>query len=325
MKFSELQGNSANPGLIFVPELIELRGLNEPVAIGEFAQLRRVDGIHKSQLKTILQPYIQLRGIWGINPWESEEIPQPVGGPQIVPIATDEEQQYWVLMNWRKLYDGPLNWAVELADPSLTPVLGLMNPGASQSGFVNRHAIFNWLDDRLPMGKKIISPEDINEIEKIVSILVSFEQNQNPDFYFIHKALADFDDIKSVTSRKPLYVVGLFSIIESLLATDQANKSGKSISHQLREKISLMNYRFQSPLLLSDFFGNSKDLQLGKVVSKLYDYRSDIAHGNSPDFKNGLGILVNHESVCRFLHTLVRRLIIQAVKEPELMRDLRKC
>jgi hypothetical protein len=325
MKMSELPGNLANPGFIFVPELIELRDLTEPVCIGEFARLHRVNSVHKDQLRALLEPYIGMRRLNGINPWEYAEVTLPEGGIKFVPISNHEEQQYWVLTNWRKLRDTPLHLALELADPSITPVLGLSNPGVTQSGYVNRHAIFNWLDDKFLAERKTISPDDVKEIENALDLLIKFEQNQDPDFSFIHKALQDFADIKSVARRKPLYVVGLFSIIESLLTTDQAGVTGKSLNHQLREKISLMSHRFQAPLMLSDFFGKSTTLQLGTVVKKLYEYRSDVAHGNGSDFGKDLAALVNHDSVCKFLHALVRRLILRAIQEPDLIRDLKRC
>jgi hypothetical protein len=325
MNLSDIPGNRSNPGFLFVPEVIELCELTEPVRIGEFAELHRVKPGHKLQLRQVLEPYIQMRRFGGINPWEYAELPLSKGEIEFAPILAPEEHQYWVITNWRKLADRPLQWALELADPSVTPVLSLMNPGVSSSGHVDSHAIFNWLAENIRAQRKVIGRGQISGIEEVLTLLLNFEQNSDPDFAFIHKALRDFTDLKMVAKRRPLYVVGLFSIIESLLTTPQEGATGKSLSHQLQEKISLVSKRFRSPLVLANHFAKSETLQLKMIVKKMYQYRSDIAHGNVADFEKSLTVLISHASVCDFLHTLVRRLIVQAIQEPDLIRDLKSC
>src|SRR3546814_527523 len=137
--------------------------------------------------------------------------------------------------------------------------------------------------------------------------------------------MRDFCGLKEITKQAPLYAVGLFAIIELLLTSQQDIATGKSLNHQLQEKLTLANNRFHEALPLVDYFGTTDPPQFKTVVKKLYQYRSDIAHGNVTDFAKDLAILDSHRNVVEFLHALVRRLILLAVREPVLVRDLKAC
>jgi hypothetical protein len=67
-------------------------------------------------------------------------------------------------------------------------------------------------------------------------------------------------------------------------------------------------------------FGNADQ---GKIWSKLYAYRSCIAHGGNADFQSTLQILKTADTSKTFLETSVKRLVRHALVEPELVLDLR--
>lgn len=326
MKMSELPGNANDPSFIFFPEIIELEELEEPVQIGQHAVLHKATPSQKTVLRELLQPYVDMRmRFCSISPWEHESVPLEDGSTEYRYIVDPDHHQYWVVTHWRRIFDLVLEQAMELADPSLTPVISLMRPTLMSSGALNRHAILNWLHDNIQIEKRILAPKHIHQMERAFHLLSDFEQRDEPNLAFIHKALRDFADLKYVPKRKPLYVVGLFSIIESLIAANQEGTTGKSLNHQLQEKLTLMNNRFFERVDPADYFGKSDALQYKTVIKKLYQYRSDIAHGNVSDFSKDLKVLENHGAVCTFLHTLTRRLILEALQEPELMRDLKAC
>lgn len=322
---SDLPVDPANPGIIFFPEIITLQSLSEPVAIGEHARLERADDVIRNRLKELLHPYIQIRRLFGINPWEYEELPGQQGSTVFKPILDPSQHQFWVIRYWRKLYDKPLMQALELADPGLTPVAALFKPLEDMSGTVETHAIINWLDDNLHAKRGDLGSAQTAEITRTTQLLINFESNSDTTLDFISKAINEFSDLKRVSKRMPIYVVGLFSIIELLLTTQQDKTTENSLSHQLKEKLTLIGNRFQEQVILTSYFPIATD-SFKSLITKLYSYRSKVAHGAIIEFNRGdMQGLGNHASVCEFLHALVRKLLLQAINEPVLFRDLKRC
>jgi hypothetical protein len=263
---TDFLGDPNTPAFIFIPELIELQGVSEPVAIGTHALLQRAPETHKLVIRDLLDPFIRARGIGGINPWEYEEIPNGPGSTRFELISAPENHQFWMVSHWRKLFDTLLELALELADPSVTPVISRLRVLGGSSGVVDGHAILNWLDENILARRRVIGPRQVKQIEVAFDILINFEGNDEPSIAFIHKALRDFIGLKRVSRRMPLYVVGLFSIIESLLTTNQTDTTGKSLNRQLQEKLTLMGNRFSETLELANFFGTGSLPPYKKVM-----------------------------------------------------------
>ena len=57
----------------------------------------------------------------------------------------------------------------------------------------------------------------------------------------------------------------------------------------------------------------------------MYLYRSNVAHGGTPDFSKELRLLVNHESALQLVKETVKAVIRQALNEPQLLLDLKDC
>lgn len=326
IKMSELPGEPDSPSLIFVPEQIKLQGLQSPVSIGTEARLLLAPEETRDALRIILDPHVRSTCHFNpINPWESEAVPIEQG-TEIRPIADPSRHQYWIVQHWRRSFDLQLRHALEIADPGLTPVIGLRNPRPVSSGFVNAHAILNWLDQNLVADSRDVGPKEIASIERTWKLLIDFEANGDPSFRFIKKAISDFFELKRVPARAPIYVVGLFAIIEMLLTTQQDKTTENSLSHQLKEKLSLFGNRFADPIVLNEHFPKAQQMSLKSVVSRLYGYRSKVAHGSDVDFSGGdMQVLESHEAVWKFLRVLVRKLLLQAVSEPALFRDMKSC
>lgn len=323
-KLSDFTGDADRPGLIFLAESIDLRGLEEPVLIGNEARLTRANSEIRAQLSRILEPHTKTRLMLHINPWESEGVPNDQG-VEIRPIADPSQHQYWIVQHWRQLFDLQLEHALELADPGLTPLISLTSPLQRPSGFINAHAILNWLEENFVAETRHMGPTELVSVERAWQLLIAFESQDEPSYQFVKKAIQDFADLKRVLARMPIYVVGLFSIIEMLLTTQQDKTTENSLSHQLKEKLTLLGNRFADPLVLKDHLPLTEGMDFKKVISKLYAYRSKVAHGSTLDFTGELKVLESHKAVCRFLRAVVRKLILQAVYEPALFRDLKSC
>jgi len=120
----------------------------------------------------------------------------------------------------------------------------------------------------------------------------------------------------------PLQILGYFAVLESIL-THAPNPDDRydSITRQIKQKLALLNRRWRPPLDYSAFSGLSHD----KVWSKMYAYRSAIAHGATPNFVGELSALGKAENSNVLISEAVRKTICQALEEPQLLADLRNC
>ncbi len=142
-------------------------------------------------------------------------------------------------------------------------------------------------------------------------------------FPHIRRALQRFDQLRWLPRRSEMVVIGLVSIIESLVShAPKLTDSADSLSHQLRTKLPLLRKRFICPLEHQDFFGEIDEENLWK---KLYAYRSKIVHGEDSRLSGELTILGKVESVIYFLRETSKRLLQLSLSEPQFVTDLRKC
>jgi hypothetical protein len=119
-----------------------------------------------------------------------------------------------------------------------------------------------------------------------------------------------------------LVLLGHFALIEALITHDP-HKLGDSLNHQLSNKMPLLMRRFDVPLNPSPHFAIDDPKTLWK---RLYEVRSIIAHGGRLNFKKGhLRELGDIDSVQSFVRTALKRLIVQAMYEPQFVFDLKAC
>ena len=119
---------------------------------------------------------------------------------------------------------------------------------------------------------------------------------------------------------KLYHALGVFAAIESLLTHDP-HAGYDSLTHQIREKMVLLDNRFGIRLDYSCFGGT----EARKTWQHLYAYRSAIAHGGMPDFKSKLSALRDEATAIAFLDRAAKTLLMHALKEPQLVLDLRTC
>lgn len=163
----------------------------------------------------------------------------------------------------------------------------------------------------MPLTRQIA--EEIPQIHtEIVATTSEFEE--------IRRSLDLFRQVSRMHGSDHLSVLGLFSVIESLL-THNPRGEYDSLGHQIRTKVLLLDKRFVRPIDYAAF-----DNVLPKTVwSKLYELRSRIAHGGQLDFKNSLKVLKDLNTSTDFLRQTTRRVLRHALVEPQLILDLRYC
>jgi hypothetical protein len=129
-------------------------------------------------------------------------------------------------------------------------------------------------------------------------------------------------ELKDLPRFSPLQILGYFAVLESVL-THAPNPDDRydSITRQIKQKLALLNKRWNPPLDYSAFPTLSHD----KVWSKMYAYRSAIAHGSTPNFAGELSALGKAENANLLISEAVKKTIYQTLEEPQLLADLQDC
>ena len=163
---------------------------------------------------------------------------------------------------------------------------------------------------------------DINEIISISKIYKQLKNNSDK-YTFIKHSINNFNSLKYINYDSDLLLVGYFSIIETLVThSPRLQESIDSISHQIVNKLNLLQKFFLRQINYNDYFENSNEDTIWK---KLYSYRSDIAHGNIVDFNKKYILLKSNENIKFFLIEIIKNLILLALDKSDLLNDLKKC
>ena len=114
-----------------------------------------------------------------------------------------------------------------------------------------------------------------------------------------------------------------FSILESMITHAPDPKDPyDSLTRQVRQKMLLIGRRCLIPVPYDVFdTGASPDT----LWTRLYEYRSKIAHGAPTDFSDKLQCLKNSEAALAFVARATVSVMRQALEEPDLITDLRAC
>lgn len=166
-------------------------------------------------------------------------------------------------------------------------------------------------------------PLEFNEqsLENLKRIFLKYNSLDRSKHEGILRAVELNGNIKRLSNINNLPILAFFMIIEMLLTHKPNDKElGDSLSHQIKTKIALLHSRLRQPLDYSAFGGIKPE----NVWSKLYTYRSKIAHGDHIDFVSGeLSPLKNQEVAYEFLCNAIRSLLAHAMEEPDLINSLK--
>jgi hypothetical protein len=169
-------------------------------------------------------------------------------------------------------------------------------------------------------------PFDFEHVAEIVELRAALNEKLYPT---IVNAIEMFRSL-DVNPPNPIKTLGYFAILESLLShAPRPNDSADSIVRQLKRNLILLNNRMDSQRNIG--FSEFREVKPETIISKFYDYRSAIAHGG--DTKSIIHSLANlHNGWTdipvelwpdRFLRRLVKRVLVHAMREPQLIIDLK--
>lgn len=121
---------------------------------------------------------------------------------------------------------------------------------------------------------KTISKADGEHISDIYARIKSHDHS----VLDLHSPFRQLLELKDLPHFSPLQILGYFAILESILTHQPAPEDRyDSITRQITRKLALLNKRWQPSLNYSDFGSATHE----KIWSKMYAYRSAIAHGAS--------------------------------------------
>jgi len=163
-----------------------------------------------------------------------------------------------------------------------------------------------------------INSTNLEMIRTIYSRIVAHGNNQ-PD---IKRVTSQLLDLKGLPTFSPLRFLGYFGLLEAVLThSPKLTDPYDSIGRQIKNKIVLLNNRLNPRIDYSPFGEATPET----IWSKMYSYRSKLAHGDPVNFSNDFQVLINYESALCLIKETVKAITRQTLIEPTLLIDLKNC
>jgi hypothetical protein len=138
----------------------------------------------------------------------------------------------------------------------------------------------------------------------------------------VKRLIGQLHGLEALPPDSPLFFLGYFAVLESLLVhPPKPTDPYDSITRQVKQKIALVSRRSKFAV----DYGSFGEARSDTVWTKMYKYRSELAHGGAPTFTEELQALGTHSRALHLLRQTVKMLIRQALVEPQLIADLREC
>jgi hypothetical protein len=257
---------------------------NLPADVGSGVTLRRPT---EFELKEIRQLLPSMSGRFGNHHlYECDFIGESDTRTKFVPISDPSNWHYYVLSDMQG------GTAVHNLEPTLvllSPSLDLSvrvlstkdTPDAQEKysgmGPAPAHVAERYYYHTGNPSRDVVGIEDFRRADSLRLRIAELDQS----FTFISKATSMMKDVRLVPQRSPLYVIGYFAVVESLIAhSPRLAESLDSISHQFQGKLSLLTNQLGMKNFVEEYFGEDK-----KIWKRLYSYRSALAHGNLINLK----------------------------------------
>lgn len=263
------------------------------------------------------------------NLWEaSRHDDQPVGGSperKFVPLPNDEWRYFVVMFSGLNSTLNELKIAFDLSPVELEVAFTVMQDAICEERMPsvgwNGDRLFHFLREAQWTDELFVdvSANDVLEINKVHDLLRSYDHT----LFGLKDFFLQMSQLKGLPYSSPLRFLGYFGILESLL-THLPNPKDPydSITRQVKKKLALLDHRWKPGIDYSNFGNANSDT----VWTRMYQYRSVIAHGGTADFSSGeLQVLKNSKNALRLLKETTKALIRQTLVEPQLIVDLKEC
>jgi hypothetical protein len=311
-------------GYVFVLTPIELREpCNQEVIAGH--RLVRADESQIDEIKQKIEQFNTNPFFNWVSPYENDIqiVPGSKAGEFSFPSKplAREDWRYWIIeFDGTNVELGELQSACELITNDLELGFHFTSHEGVGKGFGwNPSVLHTFFHEHKPVTCKLIDQAALAEINGNFYAIKALSN----DYEHISRALRRFHQLKWLPRSSEMVVIGLFSVIESLVShAPKLTESADSLGHQLRTKLPMLARQFHSDLNHANFFtGLSEE----KLWSKLYGYRSKIVHGEDSQLSGDLKDLKNIDAVIHFLRETSKKVLSLCLKEPQFMTDLKKC
>lgn len=311
MSAEETRRSDGHPdNYAFVLNVSTLVGASR-LSLGSDHELRRASAEEIAVIRHTLENVMRRPSIM---PWELRLLPNGS-----VELLDEAEWSYYVIS-----FQGTNQTLVEIEEACNVALLELkigftVINGDPRALMFHPGRLFQWLDNatwNLPFFD--VTASDVEAIRTI------HQQLREHDHRLVDvKRLArQLQDLEAVPSHSPLRFLGLFAVLESLLThPPKPTDPYDSITRQIKKKVALVDHRCQPHLDYSAFGDSDPE----KIWTKMYIYRSALAHGGAPTFDGELQMLGNHANALRLVKQAAKAVIRQALIEPQLLADLKDC
>jgi hypothetical protein len=242
-------------------------------------QLRRAKAHEISTIEKTIQDRVPNREIMPFL-WNQRITPEG----RVEPLPEDE-WRYFVIA-----FQGTNQTLEELAAVfSLAPlelkiaftVLQMRVADHASRGLISHASrLFHQLEDAR-WGRTKFVEVNASDVDEITAIHTRLRQHSHT-LLDVNRYTRALQELQGLPPTSPLLFLGYFGLLEALLTHQPDPKDPlDSITRQVKNKVALLDNRFQRRLDYSPFAATNPDT----IWTRMYDYRSRLAHGSTPDFQ----------------------------------------
>lgn len=306
-------------GYIFIADILDIEEFDEHEIINGYI-LKRANAEQINKIRAVIPTSNTTFDFFS----RYELNPKKLKNGVYEEIDAEEASNYWIVEYDEKQANHDLKIALLLSEIELTSlfeVLTFFDGGVLKT----QEIFFNYIAENYTRFEaKKVTKKDLEKVTNTYELICEFRNIKN-DFKYINKAIDDYYSLQLISKKSFFRTVGYFSIFESLLVHNPSRNGDSGITHQLKTKLSLVHNRFEDPIDFKEFFKSSNSVKFITLIEKLYKFRSEIAHGDFSDFENELQIITGKKEADKFLNLLLKKVMLQAICEPRLIDDLKKC
>lgn len=254
------------------------------------------------------------------HPPEYDHLPDEIIHVSTTKLNRDLWKYYVVKYEDQGLLLSKYQLAANLMDVAIAFDLFQFNIYEGQYSFgYTPDLVFRFFSDNDISKKHDIKLKNLHELKSTYEKMCSIEEH----FHGIMNSIYIYNSLRYLQNYSEFKIFGLFTVIESLITHNPSSKeTGDSITRQIRTKLPLLFNRIEGGVNYSQQFDDAKEKT---IWSKMYSYRSCLAHGKQANFEKDLSILNSPINVHDFLINCIKKLLLLALSEPKLIKDLKEC
>jgi hypothetical protein len=306
------------PGFAFILNLLRFDG-SLPVELIPGVRLNHANLQQTELISDYLSRDAQFGGIGGLKLYLQKPVSKMPEGSWNIESLPPEEVHFWVLECDDLASISTLKTALLLIEPEIEWSAQFYPSGRS----VELQTAFQFFHTHLYPVFDVLTESTFEEARWVLDALRHLHSSEPEAEASIRRVLADYQSSRSYIRIGHMAFLNHFALIEALVTHDPKSNAGDSLNHQISTKLPLLFRRFRVPPDPKKFFQIDA---LTDVWKCLYEARSRYAHGAVADFTTGkMSKLVSFEQASRFTHLTLKEIFKLALREPDLLSDLKRC